>query len=296
MALSEFDRKYLTDAQQKAVIEATADWNAAKKKGDQAGMDAAAKRAAAVRAQAGYSGGKDGTGYTALGNGGKPKVVNDLSPLAVERADERDKSNAASATRQAAQTAPEQTAQPNLTQRLVNIITGAAKSTGAGVVNALGVLSDVSDSYEAAKKNMGVTTHADEERATMYPNAQSGQRSTAELYDTADRLQQQSAQNIGAAKQGLGKVGSTIVDVGVAGTQLLGDAAVNLVAPGAGLAALGTRAFGNASQEARQKGATLAQQIGYGAAVGGIEVLTEKMFNGLAGIYGKGTADEVVEV
>ena len=81
-------------------------------------MDAAANRAAAVRAQAGYSGGKDGTGYTALGNGGKPKVVNDLSPLAVERADERDKSNAASATRQAAQTAPEQTAQPNLTQRL----------------------------------------------------------------------------------------------------------------------------------------------------------------------------------
>ena len=295
MALSEFDRKYLTDAQQKAIIEATADWNAAKKKGDQAGMDAAAKRAAAVRAQAGYSGGKDGTGYTALGNGGKPKVVNDLSPLAVERADERDKSNAASASRQAAQTAPEKAAQPNLTQRLVNIITGAAKSTGAGVVNALGVLSDVSDSYEAAKKKMGVTTHADEERATMYPQAQSGQLSTAELYDTADRLQQQSAQNIGAAKQGLGKVGSTLVDVGVAGAQMAGDAVVNLVAPGAGLAALGTRAFGNASQEARQMGATLAQQIGYGAAVGGIEVLTEKMFNGLAGIYGKGTADEVVE-
>ena len=198
-------------------------------------------------------------------------------------------------TRQAAQTAPEKAAQPNLMQRLVNILTGAAKSTGSGVVNALGVLSDVSDSYEAAKKKMGVTTHADEDRATMYPQAQSGQLSTAELYDTADRLQQQSAQNIGAAKQGLGKVGSTLVDVGVAGAQMAGDAVVNLVAPGAGLAALGTRAFGNASQEARQKGATLAQQIGYGAAVGGIEVLTEKMFNGLAGIYGKGTADEVVE-
>ena len=106
MALSEADKKFLTDAQQKAIIEATTAWNIAKRNNDQAGMDAAAKRAAAVRAQAGYSGGKDGTGYTALGNGGKPKVVNDLSPLAVERADERDKSNAASATRQAAQTAP----------------------------------------------------------------------------------------------------------------------------------------------------------------------------------------------
>ena len=184
---------------------------------------------------------------------------------------------------------------PTATQRLVNILAGAAKSTGSGVVNALGVASDVSDSYEAAKKNMGVTTHADAERATMQMPAASGQRSTAELYDTADRLQQQSAQSIGTAKQGLGKVGSTLVDVGVAGTQMLGDAAVNLVAPGAGLAAMGTRAFGNAAQEARQKGATLAQQLGYGAAVGGVEVLTEKMFNGLAGLYGKGAADEVVE-
>lgn len=87
MALSEADKKFLTDAQQKAIIEATTAWNIAKRNNDQAGMDAAAKRAAAVRAQAGYSGGKNGTGYTALGNGGKPKVVNDLSPLAVERAE-----------------------------------------------------------------------------------------------------------------------------------------------------------------------------------------------------------------
>ena len=47
MALSEADKKFLTDAQQKAIIEATTAWNIAKRNNDQAGMDAAAKRAAA---------------------------------------------------------------------------------------------------------------------------------------------------------------------------------------------------------------------------------------------------------
>ena len=45
MALSEADKKFLTDAQQKAIIEATTAWNIAKRNNDQAGMDAAAKRA-----------------------------------------------------------------------------------------------------------------------------------------------------------------------------------------------------------------------------------------------------------
>ena len=56
-----------------------------------------------------------------------------------------------------------------------------------------------------------------------------------------------------------------------------------------------TRGFGSGAQEARQAGATAQEQIGYGAAVGTVEALTEKLFDGLAGIYGKGAADKVVE-
>lgn len=38
-----------------------------------------------------------------------------------------------------------------------------------------------------------------------------------------------------------------------------------------------------------------AQQVLYGVGNAGVEILTEKMFDGLAGIYGKGGADEIVE-
>ena len=56
-----------------------------------------------------------------------------------------------------------------------------------------------------------------------------------------------------------------------------------------------TRGLGSGAQEARQDGASAQEQIGYGAAVGTVEVLTNKLFDGLAGIYGKGAADDVVE-
>ena len=64
MALSEFDQKYLNQAQQKEVLAATRRYDAAKAAGDQAGMAAANRQAEAGRAAAGYSGGADGSGYT----------------------------------------------------------------------------------------------------------------------------------------------------------------------------------------------------------------------------------------
>ena len=39
----------------------------------------------------------------------------------------------------------------------------------------------------------------------------------------------------------------------------------------------------------------MAKQAGYGAAVAGVELISEKLFDGLAGIYGKGAADDLVE-
>ena len=54
MALTDYDRKHLTVDQQRKVQEATDKWNAANAVGDKAGMEAAAKEAAAVRNSAGY--------------------------------------------------------------------------------------------------------------------------------------------------------------------------------------------------------------------------------------------------
>ena len=69
MALSSYDKK-LSSSQQAAINKAKNDYNAAMAKGDKAGMNAAHQAAESIRAQAGYSGGGDGSGYTKLSNKG----------------------------------------------------------------------------------------------------------------------------------------------------------------------------------------------------------------------------------
>ncbi len=54
MALTEYDKKTLSQSEQKKIQAATDKWNAANEKGDKAGMEAAAKEAAAIRNSAGY--------------------------------------------------------------------------------------------------------------------------------------------------------------------------------------------------------------------------------------------------
>lgn len=75
MALSEKD-KTLTASQQAAIQKATNDWNAAKAKGDKAGMDAAHAAAEKIRSQSGYSGGNDGSGYYSIGGSSGNKGTN----------------------------------------------------------------------------------------------------------------------------------------------------------------------------------------------------------------------------
>ena len=106
----------------------------------------------------------------------------------------------------------------------------------------------------------------------------------------ADRLSERSAEKLERAKLGLGWGGRLAVDVLVQGTQMALDRAT-----GAPSASMFTRSMGAGAQEARQNGADAQKQIAYGAASGMVEVLTEKMFDGLAGLYGKGAADELVE-
>lgn len=126
-------------------------------------------------------------------------------------------------------------------------------------------------------------------------------QATQSVYDTADRLAGQSAQNITEAKEGLGKVGQFAVDVGVAGTQLAGDALIGaLLAPVTGgasaLAPMAVRGFGSGTQQARQEGATLGQQVAYGLGSGALSVATERISNVAApfrSIFGTGVADDL---
>ena len=91
------------------------------------------------------------------------------------------------------------------------------------------------------------------------------------------------------AKEGLGKFGQGVVDFGIAGAQFAGDALLNAVAPGAGLAAMAGRAYGSASLDAQQSGLSEGEQQISGLKSAAIEMLTEKLFGSASKVaYGKG--------
>ena len=114
-------------------------------------------------------------------------------------------------------------------------------------------------------------------------------------YDRASELFEKSAQAQEQAKEGLGTVGRFMVDMGVTGIQMAGDALVNLALPGGGLYMMGLRSYGQAANEARREGKSEEQQFVAGLKSAGIETLTEKMFGAFGKIYGKAGADELVE-
>lgn len=115
------------------------------------------------------------------------------------------------------------------------------------------------------------------------------------IYDTATELAERSAELREQAKQGAGKVGGFLIDLGVTGTQVAGDALANALLPGSGMAMMATRVYGQSAGDARREGKTDGQQVAAGLKGAAIETLTEKLFGGLAKAYGAGTADAVVE-
>ena len=114
-------------------------------------------------------------------------------------------------------------------------------------------------------------------------------------YDRASELFEKSAQAQEQAKEGLGTVGRFMVDMGVTGIQMAGDALVDLALPGGGLYMMGLRSYGQAANEARREGKSEEQQFVAGLKSAGIETLTEKMFGAFGKLYGKAGADELVE-
>lgn len=131
----------------------------------------------------------------------------------------------------------------------------------------------------------------------LRPGESVQERATRATSEMANELQQESSVYTEAAKKAAGDnwLGNFGTDIAVNAIQMAGDAATNLVVPGWSLINMGLRTFGSSAQEAEASGASIGQQLGYAAVKGGVEMATEMMFDGLAGIYGKGEADEIVE-
>lgn len=100
------------------------------------------------------------------------------------------------------------------------------------------------------------------------------------------------------AKSRLGTVGNVVYDLGKAGTQLATDAVANLLVPGAGLASMGARSFGQGMQTAEEQGKTGARALAYAAGTAAIEAGTEKISAAakpLKAIYGVGLVDDAMK-
>ena len=217
--------------------------------------------------------------------------------------------------------------EPSLLDRVGNAIAGAAKSTASGYASALGTTQAVTGGV--ARKNY-LTTDIDQwqkELETYRYKAKNADNAEEQKYflleagktankieaaranlketETAGKAMQQTAKKLSAsaqqdiqeAKQGLGKVGSFLVDTGVAGAQMLGDIAVGAVTGGSALPAMFVRSAGSSAQEAREAGGTLGQQVAYGLGSGALSVATEKLLNVSAPfkkVFGEGVLDSAI--
>ena len=144
---------------------------------------------------------------------------------------------------------------------------------------------------ELAEQRAGVYTES--AAAQHEPLSQAVQR----IQGGADRLSASSQEDIATAKEGLGRAGQFAVDVGVAGTQLLGDILAGSVTGGGALLPMAVRSFGSSAQTARQSGADLGQQLLYGTGSAALSVATEKISNVAApfkAAFGAGVLDDAL--
>ena len=195
---------------------------------------------------------------------------------------------------------------PQERSRVGNTLNAAGKSTTASNLNALGFLLGEDESgqdaawdafgadsiYNASKGTWETPKKPEDYELKSVKRAKEKAQNWA--YQKANEFNEEAAESENLAKDGLGKVGQTLVDIGMAGAQLAGDAALNAALPGAGLAAMGVRSFGSATEKARNEGADMQQQFNYGVTVAAAEVLSEKLFDA-AKLFGGGGADDVVE-
>ena len=115
------------------------------------------------------------------------------------------------------------------------------------------------------------------------------------LYKAADSISAAAQHDLEVAKEGLSELGQAGVDIAQNILEMGFDAGVTALTGGGALPSMFLRTFGSAAQEARLAGADLDKQMGYGSAKAWIEVGTEMLFDGVAKIYGKGAADDIVE-
>ena len=183
----------------------------------------------------------------------------------------------------------------SLGDRIGNVIQGAAKNIGSSFTNLFGTLADAQDRVvlNAYLRDPNLT---EEEREQVNAFFADTNKTWNEVYSIADQLGYDATESLDRAKRGMSDVGKAGVDIAENLIEMGFDAATAaMTGGGSALPSMFIRVFGSSAREARLNGASLTEQMGYALTKAGIEVATEKIFDGVAKIYGAGAADEITE-
>ena len=170
-----------------------------------------------------------------------------------------------------------------------HVVSAGAKGSAGSYLGAAGLFNEINAAVGEAVGN-------------LIGNPEKGKRWKEEAgkiaagnYETGRRLTAEGQAEENLANYGKDPVGKFVNTLGVNTVQMGGDALLAPVTGGYSLIPLAARAGGSAALESSDSGASLLRRAAYSVGMGGVEALTEKLSDGLAGIYGAGAADEIVE-
>lgn len=165
-----------------------------------------------------------------------------------------------------------------------HVVSAGAKGSAGSFLGAAGLFNEINAAVGEAVGN-------------LIGNPEKGKRWKEEAgkiaagnYETGKRLTAEAQAEENLANYGKGPVGEFVNTLGVNTAQMGGDLLLASVTGGYSLIPLAVRAGGSAALESSDSGASLLRRAAYSVGTGGVEALTEMLSDGLAGIYGAGTA------
>lgn len=170
-----------------------------------------------------------------------------------------------------------------------HVVSAGAKGSAGSYLGAAGLFNEINAAVGEAVGNL----IGNPEKGKLWK--EEAGKIAAGNYETGKRLTAEGQAEENLANYGKGPVGKFVNTLGVNTVQMGGDALLAPVAGGYSLIPLAVRAGGSAALESSDSGANLLRRAAYSVGTGGVEALTEKLSDGLAGLYGAGAADEIVE-
>lgn len=126
-------------------------------------------------------------------------------------------------------------------------------------------------------------------QAAEAAQSEEGQQIWNAMYDVSSRIGASAQQDLTRAKNGLGAIRRAGIDIAENMLEMSFDAGVAAFTGGSALVPMFFRVAGESMRSAREGGVEdLDTRLAYGFTKGAIETFTEMIFDGTAGIYGKG--------